>query len=67
MILLGQFMKYRLIVVSLISSFIAYAALMLYQEYHTLGDIVSTAMIIMPLMLAPKLRTLPRYKDRTDV
>lgn len=33
---------------TLITSFVAYAALMLYQEYHTLADILSTTIVLAP-------------------
>ena len=36
--------------VALVGSFLAYAILMLYQQYHTIADIVSTAFALVPCL-----------------
>jgi len=46
------FPRHRLVRISLVSSFFAYLGLMLYQEYHSMADIVSTiAVISIPMFL----------------
>lgn len=37
-------------------SFVGYALLMIYQEYHTLADIISTAVVLLPLLLVLRVK-----------
>jgi len=48
-------------------SLIAYFALMMYQQYHTLLDILSTTLVIMPVLLLLQRRCTKHAKYRSNL
>ncbi|OBU16917.1 hypothetical protein AYY19_14815 [Photobacterium aquimaris] len=52
LVFIGYFMVYRpKLSVLMILSMIGYAALMMHQKYHTLADIMTTTICVMPVIL----------------
>lgn len=47
----GLGMMQRAVMLAAITSMLAYCALMVYQQYHTLSDIVWTALIVTPILM----------------
>lgn len=58
MILVNHFTEQSTLKTSLVLSFLAYCGLMLYQKYHTLTDIISTALVIAPLLYIIQIKLL---------